>query len=234
MADDFEGDSRRSDDGEDSVDDLLSELADIFATNFRNARLIHLQYEADTGERYIQMYANFRDALTHTARFVLHLDNGEPEKAKEELGQVEDHLERIIYDTEKRRVENRIDQVHQRRVSDILYRLTFLEAPSFDEHQRRMKAVKNLYLLARNKRGDSIDDVPLPVNDVMDWTGNPPEDIPESDEESSSKDPEQLLDEAREKAENLLEETPPKKEVIYRGIILVGVFIAAISLIISL
>lgn len=174
MSDDLEGDSRQSDSGEDPVDDLLSELADIFATNFRNARYIHLKYEADTGERYMGTYANFRDAMTHTVKFVRYLDSGKPEEARGELGQVEDHLERVVYDTEKRRVENGIDQVHQRRMPDILYTLTFLEAPSFDEHRRRMQAVKTLYLLARNKRGDSIEDASLPTNDLMDWTGNPP------------------------------------------------------------
>jgi len=178
-----------------TTDEIVEECTRI-AETYQEARNIHIDSEAITRERDWTGLVNFRDGLDHMIKVITKLDDGETDEALEELNRVEEHLERAIYDGKKRIPDQKIEYIEENRLPSLAYTLTLYEVPDDAEFKRQMELVKEKYSKGR-----------------------------QSFSESSAMDSLKYFEEATEIATRLEEETPPKKEIYYRLVILFGVVV---------
>lgn len=133
---------------------------------------------------------NFRDALEHLAKVLRQLEEGDIEGAKGDVAEMEAHLFRAAYDGAQTVPEAKIEYIKQNRLPSILYKITLVEAPGDREYRRQKNQITDLISKGRQCK-------------PKEW-------------ERSVK----YFEDATRLATNLEENTPPKKDVYYRMIIL--------------
>lgn len=178
-----------------TIDGIVEECTRI-AETYQKARDIHIDSEAITRERDWTGLVNFRDGLDHMVEVITELDEGNTEKALEELNRVEEHLERAIYDGKKRIPDQKLGYIRKNRLPSLAYTLALYDAPNSTEFKRQMRLIKQKYAKGRQA-------------------------FPEGSAMESMK----YFEEATEIATRLEEETPPKREIYFRLLTIFGVLV---------
>lgn len=176
----------------DSEQEVISEIGDLLTEQYDEAKRAHIWAETATRERNWKALVNFRDALHHESRIFHHLNNGEIDEAKEELTEMEAHIQRVAYDSASIPVEYKLSQVFDKRLPSILYRITFLEYMDDNAYRRGLDEIQEEMVKARESRTNSEISEPI-----------------------------QHFRRAYEIAEKLDDGTPPKRVVYFRALSLV-------------
>jgi len=171
-------------------EEIIEECVEVLSEPYDQARQLHINNEAATGERDWMGLTNFRDALDHMSKILDKLNNGNPSEAKAEVAEMQAHIYRAIYDGAQVVPESKIEYIEDNRLPYILYLITLTEAPNNKEYRRRKNQIGEAIKNGRNNK---------PKN----W-----------------KQSVKYFQDAKRLSTQLEEETPPRKEVYYRLIIL--------------
>lgn len=176
-------------------DEIISECIRIFSKPYEHARSSALDAETETLEREWKAMVNFRDALDHTARVFNAIEESDYEEAKDQLSDVESHLHRVSYETPQAIAEAHLDEVRKNRLPSLVYKITGYEAPSRSDHVKDVAVIKEAIKTGRKNKG----------NDWRKATAH--------------------FNEAKDRAIELNERTPPRNSVYFRlGTIVFGIF----------
>ena len=142
---------------------------------------------------------NFRDALDHMSKIFRNLEENNTQKARENLGEMEAHIQRAAFDSAQSVPEKKLNELFDKRMESILYRITLSDAPSDEDYQDRLEKIKEQIIKGREKKAHSMED------SVKHFKA------------------------ADDHVSELLVNTPSRREVMYRLVILSGVVITLIS-----
>ena len=184
--------------------EILTELERLLGEPYERAKRTHIWAEEERGEHNWVAMTNFRDALDHMSKIFNDLEQDDIDGARENLGEMEAHIQRAAFDSAQSVPDKKLDQYFNERVPPTLYTITRLDAPSKAESERRLQTIREQMVKGREKKAKSM--------------------------EESVK----AFKVADDHISKLLQELPSRREVQYRLIILGGVFVSVVALLLTI
>lgn len=186
-----------------SDEEILAEVEELLGDPYEHAKKAHIWAEEESGEHNWLAMTNFRDALDHMAKIFDALEDGDVTGARENLGEMEAHIQRAAYDSAQSAVEQKLDEVIDKRLPSVVYKLTLVEHMPKDEFYNRKDKVSTRMARGREKKAEGM--------------------------EASLKQ----FRSAHEHAKEMARGTPSRKEVALHSLIILGVIGTLLALVLS-
>ena len=132
-------------------EEIIKSVLEVLKEPYQYARDMHIHNEIATFKRdWVGMY-NLRDAFDHLRKLLIHLfEDDDNSKANRELAEMEAHLYRAILEGAQNVTEVYLDRIDKKLKPRILYRLSFVDAPSETEITTAISSAKEKIEHGRN------------------------------------------------------------------------------------
>lgn len=139
-------------------DEILEGVEKLLNTPYDRAKRTHIWAEEERGEHNWVAMTNFRDALDHMSKIFSALEEGDIAGARENLGEMEAHIQRAAFDSAQSVPDKKLDELFDEKMPPILYRITQLDAPSEQDYQKRLRRVREHMVAGREKKAQSMEE----------------------------------------------------------------------------
>ena len=132
-------------------EEIIKSILEVLKEPYQYARDMHIHNEIATFKRdWVGMY-NLRDAFDQLRKLLIHLfEDDDNSKANRELAEMEAHLYRAILEGAQNVTEVYLDRIDKKLKPRILYRLSFVDAPSETEITTAISSAKEKIEHGRN------------------------------------------------------------------------------------
>lgn len=138
--------------------EILSEVQRVLDEPYEQAKKTHIWAEEVRGEHNWLAMTNFRDALDHMSKIFQHLDAGEFDAARENLGEMEAHVQRAAFDSAQSATEQKLVAAYDERLPESVYKMALLDHMGDDEYDDREDRVADRMSKGRNSKATSLEE----------------------------------------------------------------------------
>lgn len=139
-------------------EEILEEIGELLDGPYTTAKRTHIWAEQVSAEHNWLAMTNFRDSLDHMSKILAALENGECERAEENLYHMKEHIHRAAFDSAHSAVEKELNQVMENRTKESIYKVLFLNHMSDDDFYNRKDIVRGKIEKGRGNKANSLAD----------------------------------------------------------------------------
>lgn len=138
--------------------EILAEVRRILDEPYRQAKRTHIWAEEVRGEHNWLAMTNFRDALDHLSKIFRNIERGDLEAARENLGEMEAHIQRAAFDSAQSATEQTLTATYDQRLPESVYKIALLDHMSDDEYADREDRIARRMTKGRNSKATSLEE----------------------------------------------------------------------------
>lgn len=139
-------------------EEVLAEVQRILDEPYTQAKKTHIWAEETRGEHNWLAMTNFRDALDHMSKIFQNIDNDNLQKARENLGEMEAHIQRAAYDSAQSATEKELEETYSRRLPASVYKVALLDHMDDSEFDTREDKIATRMSRGREKKAESLEE----------------------------------------------------------------------------
>lgn len=147
-----------SDDMPEDEEEVLSEVQRLLDQPYSQAKKTHIWAEEVRGEHNWLAMTNFRDALDHMSKIFQDLENDDMESARENIGEMEAHIQRAAYDSAQSATEKELEETYSSRLPESVYKIALIDHMSDTKFNEREDKISKRMSRGRETKADSLEE----------------------------------------------------------------------------